>query len=99
MPVAQDPSALAALHRALLAQDAATLTGLGIAVPALGSLVLGLALAEGELGPAEAHALATLDERAQEEMWGTDEEALARRARLAADVALAARFIALSHAP
>ena len=32
--------------------------------------------------------LATLDERFQEELWGADEEAVQRRARIAADVAL-----------
>ena len=99
MPVAQDKLALHALQRALLAEDAACLAGLGIVVPVLGSLVLGLAVAAGELDPADAYELATLDERSQEELWGADADAVERRVRVAADVALAARFITLSRPP
>ncbi|TQF76792.1 chaperone, ATP12, partial [Elioraea sp. Yellowstone] len=71
------------------------LAALGVAVPALGSLVLGLALAERRIGPEEAHALATLDEAFQAEEWGQDAEAAARLAAIAADVRLAARILAL----
>jgi chaperone required for assembly of F1-ATPase len=97
--VAQEPAALVALAAAVSGFGALPLAALGVAVPALGSLVLGLALAEGVLGAAEAHAAATLDEAFQEELWGRDEEALARRARVGADVALAARFLDLLRAP
>ena len=93
--VPQDPAALAALTGALAVHGALPLAALGLAVPALGSLVLGLALAEGVLDAAEAHAAATLDETFQEELWGRDLEAAARRSRIAEDVALAARFLAL----
>jgi len=79
------------------AQDPDTLAGLGIAVPAMGSLVLGLALAAGELAAAEAQSLALLDELFQAEQWGEDAEAVARRAAIGADIALAARYIALTH--
>ena len=72
------------------------LAALGIAVPALGSLVLGLALAEGELDAATAHALGCLDELFQAELWGEDAEAAARRAGIAADIALAERFLRLT---
>ncbi len=96
MPVAQPPQALAALARAVAAHPPLALAALGVAVPALGSLVLGLALAAGRLDAPGAHALATLDERFQEEFWGLDPEAEARRARLAAEVELAARFLALA---
>jgi chaperone required for assembly of F1-ATPase len=65
-------------------------------VTALGSLVLGLALAEGRLDAPTAHALGVLDELFETEQWGEDAEAAARRAAIAADIALAARFIALS---
>jgi chaperone required for assembly of F1-ATPase len=98
MPVAQDPAALAALRRAVAAQTPVALSALGVAVPALGSLVLGLALAEGRLDAVEAHRLATLDEAFQEEFWGADAEAAARRARIAADVALAGRLLGLARA-
>jgi len=96
MPVAQEAQALTALERAVAARSPVEIAALGVAVPALGSLLLGLALAAGRVGPEEAHALATLDERFQEEFWGLDPEAAARRARLAEDIALAARLIALA---
>lgn len=96
--VKQDPAALASLRRVVAAADAWTLAGLGVAVPALGSLVLGLALAAQRLDPAEAHSLATLDARFQAEAWGVDEEAAARDRAVAADVALADRFMRLARA-
>ncbi len=99
MPVAQDPQALSALSRAVAGHPPLELAALGVAVPALGSLVLGLALAQGEIDAGRAHDLSTIDERFQEEFWGTDEEALARRAGLRADVMLAERLIGLARAP
>ena len=98
VPVGQPPAALAVLAAALAAQGPLGLAALGVAVPALGSLVLGLALAEGALAPQQAHALATLDQTFQEEFWGTDAEALARRRRIGEDVAIAARFLELLRA-
>jgi chaperone required for assembly of F1-ATPase len=96
MPVAQDPQALSALSRAVAAHPPVELAALGVAVPALGSLVLGLALSRGEVDGARAHDLATIDERFQEEFWGTDDEALARRAASRADVLLAERMFGLA---
>ncbi|WP_135470967.1 ATP12 family protein [Crenalkalicoccus roseus] len=95
MPVPQDATALAALRRAVAALGALELSALGVLVPGLGSLVLGLAVVHGRLEAAEAHRLATLDEAFQERFWGTDAEAAARRARIGAEVALAARLVAL----
>jgi chaperone required for assembly of F1-ATPase len=96
MPVQQDPTALAALQRVVGGLPPLHLVALGVLVPAFGSLVLGLAVVLGRLGPEEAHALATLDERHQEEFWGTDPEAATRRVHVARDVALAARLVALT---
>lgn len=98
MPVDQPPEALAALRRAVAAHPPIELAALGVAVPALGSLVLGLALSRGELDADRAHALATLDERFQEAFWGADAEALARREAAGAEVALAARTLDLARA-
>lgn len=94
--VPQPAQACAALRAALARRDPVSLAALGVAVPALGSLVLGLALAERRIGPDEAHALATLDEAFQIEHWGEDAEAAARRAALAEEVRLAARILALA---
>jgi chaperone required for assembly of F1-ATPase len=98
VPVRQHRDSVDAVRRVVHGYDAYVLAGLGIAVPALGSLVLGLALAEGVLDAAEAHRLGALDELFQAELWGEDEEAVRRRANIAADIALAERFIRLARA-
>jgi chaperone required for assembly of F1-ATPase len=95
-PIRQHRDTIAALRSAVGALEPEVLAALGIAVPALGSLVLGLALAEGRLDGAAAHALGALDENFQAEQWGQDAEAATRRAAIGADIALAARFIALT---
>jgi chaperone required for assembly of F1-ATPase len=94
--IRQHHDSISALRRAVGAMDSDVLAGLGIAVPALGSLVLGLALAAGALDAETAFALSALDELFQAEQWGEDAEAVARRASVAADVALAARYIDLT---
>jgi len=94
--IRQHHDSVAALQRVVARMDVHALAGLGIAVPALGSLVLGLALAEGTLDAETAAALGALDELFQAELWGEDAEAAARRAAVRADIALAARFIALT---
>ena len=94
--VKQHHDSIAALRRAVAALDVHALAGLGIAVPALGSLVLGLALAAGEIDAATAHALGALDELFQAEQWGEDYEAVDRRTRILADIVLAARYIDLT---
>jgi chaperone required for assembly of F1-ATPase len=95
-PIRQHHDSIDALRRAVARHDAYRLAGLGIAVPALGSLVLGLALAVGVLDAAEAHALGALDELFQIEQWGDDEEAARRRTHVAEDIAVAARFMRLA---
>jgi chaperone required for assembly of F1-ATPase len=94
--VKQHHDSVAALRRAVAALDMDVLAGLGIAVPALGSLVLGLALAAGEIDAETAFRLGALDELFQAEQWGDDYEAVDRRKRLLADVVLAARYIDLT---
>jgi chaperone required for assembly of F1-ATPase len=95
MPLAQDSLALAALYRVVARHDALTLAGLGLAVGGLGSLVLGLALLERRITPVAATEASLLDEHFQATLWGEDAEAAARRARVADDVALAARWLGL----
>jgi chaperone required for assembly of F1-ATPase len=94
--VAQDPAALAALARQVAAQTPLALAALGVAVPALGSLVLGLALAEAALDAAQAHALASLDETFQADLWGRDAAAEARRRQIGEDIAVAGRLLELA---
>jgi chaperone required for assembly of F1-ATPase len=95
MPVPQPATSLAALRKALADLSPLALAALGLAVPVLGSLVLGLALAHGRLDAAGAFVLSALDELDQEAVWGSDAEALVARARRAADVGLAGRLLAL----
>jgi chaperone required for assembly of F1-ATPase len=96
MPVAQDGAALVVLRAAVAGFDAFGLAGLGVIVPALGSLVLGLAVAEGALEIGAAYRLSILDELFEEEAWGVDGERMARRAAVERDLADAARFMALA---
>jgi len=95
MHVTQEPRALAALAQAVAVYCPSALAALGVAVPALGSLVLGLALAAGRLTAGEAHDLACLDELFQAGQWGEDDEAHARRRRIGEEVAVAGRFLEL----
>ena len=96
IPVTQPPEAVAGLRAALASHPAFVLAGLGILVPAAGSLVLGLAVAEGALGAEEAFQLACLDEIFQAEQWGEDAEAKKQRDSVRADIALATTFMRLS---
>jgi len=98
VPIVQPVQAMAALGEALLAYDQYRLAALSTAVAALGSLILGLALAEGRLTGAEAFALAQLEESFQNEQWGEDAEAALRRARLETEVEAAATVFGL-HRP
>ncbi len=95
----QGQEALAAVRRAIAARPAPVLAGLGLAIPALGSATLGLALADGALDAARAHELASLDELFQAELWGEDAEAARRRAHVGEEVALAERFMQLALMP
>ena len=94
--IRQHHDAITALRRTVASLDIYALAALGIVVPATGSLVLGLALSEGALDAATAHALGTLDDRFQEEEWGIDAEAQRRRTAIAADIALADRLVRLT---
>ncbi len=95
VPVAQKPATLHALAVAVAACDPIRLTALHAVTTASGSLIIGLALLEGELDADAAFAAAQLDETFQIERWGEDYEAADRRAALKADVATAARFLLL----
>jgi len=94
--IRQHQDSIAALRRAVAACDPYVLAGLGVIVPGVGSLVLGLALTLGSIDAAEIHTLGILDELFEEELWGVDAEAKARRDFLGADIAMATRFIRLA---
>jgi len=94
----QDPAAVARVHDVIARYSPDVLAALGIAIPSLGSAVLGVALADGAIDATTAHQAATLDECFEVEQWGDDPEAKARRDQAAADIALAERFIRLCSA-
>jgi chaperone required for assembly of F1-ATPase len=60
-----------------------------------GSLVIALALSEGQLSAGDAFAAAQLDELFQIERWGEDPIAAQRHAGIRQDIEAGARFLAL----
>ncbi len=96
MPHPQPAQSIARLHDIVAGATPWELAGLGIIVPALGSLVLGLAVAKRRLEPETAHELALLDELFETEAWGVDAEAERRRQTILQDIVEAARFMALA---
>ena len=95
LPQPQSPAALKAFAAAVAAQDNFRLTALHALTASCGSLVIALAVLEGQLDAGAAFAASQLDETFQAEAWGEDAEAAARRQALAEDIAAAARFLAL----
>ena len=71
------------------------LTVLTALVPAFGSLVLGMAVAEDALDGRDALALSLLDEHDQRSRWGTVAESEARDLALDREVGAATEFLAL----
>jgi chaperone required for assembly of F1-ATPase len=98
IPVAQPPASLYAFAAAVGEHDDFALAALHLATAACGSLVIALALIEGRLDAEAAFAASQLDESFQIEAWGADPEQAQRRQGLAADIAAAARFLALLRA-
>jgi chaperone required for assembly of F1-ATPase len=95
IPSSQPAASLAAFTAAVAAYEDFALTALHAATAACGSLVIALALFEGRLDAAEAFTASQLDESFQIEAWGEDREQAERRAALSAEIAAAARFLAL----
>jgi chaperone required for assembly of F1-ATPase len=98
LPAAQPDAAIAAVQAAVAAHDDFALAALHLATGAAGSVVIALALAEGEIDPEAAFAAAHVDELFQVERWGEDAEAAGRRDRILADLRAAADFIVLCRA-
>ena len=92
--VDQPPEVLASLRQALTKYDPFTLAGLHVVASITGSLVLALAVAEGEVIGAHAFALSRIDEIYQAEKWGEDAEAAKRAAALAHELDKAVELMA-----
>lgn len=95
MPVRQDPAALDRLAAPLFAATPFEMAALHDLVSISGSLVLGLAVAEGHLTSDQAWELSRIDEAWQIEHWGEDDEASESAAVKQAALAHAARFLGL----
>ena len=95
MPRPQPEAALARAHAVVDGFDDFRLAGLHSLVTISGSLVLGLAAAEGRVTAEEAGDAALLDELWHQEKWGADEEAALRIEGLRRTLAEAGRYMGL----
>lgn len=91
----QPPEAVDALTRILESYDDFALAALATLIQTAGSLVIGLAVAEGELTAEQGAHAAQLDELYQTERWGEDSEAVERRVTQLAEMVAARRFLEL----
>jgi chaperone required for assembly of F1-ATPase len=91
----QPTNSCAQLAQAVAARDAFALAGLSPLVTLSGSLVIGLAVAEGAVEAEEAWSAASVDEQWQAEKWGEDAEAAAALEARRRDFLAAARFLDL----
>ena len=98
MPVVQPRESVERVAAALHAFDGWCLAALGIAIPAAGSAVIGLAMAESRIDAAYAFDLSQIDESFQIKLWGEDPDAARRRAALRRDLDAAGRFLELCRA-
>jgi len=78
MALDQDPESLAALREAVAGYGNFGLTALYDLIGISGSIVIGLAVAEGACEPAQGWLISRIDEDHQIAQWGADEEAEAR---------------------
>jgi chaperone required for assembly of F1-ATPase len=95
IPRAQPEATVARLAAAVAAHDPFRLAALAPLVTISGSLLIALALAEGEIGLEEAWAAATLDETWQAEQWGADPLAAAAVEARRREFDAAYRFLTL----
>lgn len=92
MHIEQPAGSLAALRAALHARDPFRLAALHDLIAITGSLVLGLAIAEGRLSADEGFELSRIDEHWQVGQWGADDEATVNEGLKLAALREAARF-------
>ena len=98
IPKSQSAESLRAFAAAVTEHDDFALTALQVATAACGSLIIALALLEGQLDAQQAFATSQLDESFQIEGWGEDAEQARRRRALSADIDAAERFFSLLRA-
>ncbi|MQT11836.1 ATP12 family chaperone protein [Segnochrobactrum spirostomi] len=94
MPVAQPDESIAAIAAAVPASPALLVAAFHSLTTLTGSVLLALAVLHGRLAVEEAWAAASLDEDWNMELWGSDREALQRRAYRGREAEAAARVMA-----
>jgi chaperone required for assembly of F1-ATPase len=99
LPASQPEAAVARLRAAIEQLDDWRLVGLHGATTALGSVVLGLALLQGEIDVEEALAASLLDELFEIERWGRERDSERRQQALRRDVTAAATFLGCLRPP
>lgn len=95
LPIAQTGRSTVAVEAAIDAFDVYALAGLHLVTSACGSVVLGLAVADGRIDGAVAWELSLIDETFQMEEWGEDPDATKRRTGLLKDITAAADYLGL----
>lgn len=93
--VPQPPATLQVLGRRVASFPDFALAAFASMVATSGSLVIALALADGEITPEQAAHAAQVDELHQAERWGEDAEAIERRVAQLGDLVAARRFMDL----
>lgn len=91
--IEQDATALAALQARIVTADPFQLCALRAAVGICGSLIVGLAVAEGHLDIERAWQVVNIDEDWQKEKWGEDTQSAANRAGALAAFTQAAHML------
>lgn len=99
MPLDQPKALHQAVEKYFKTLDAMRLSAACLLASGFSSLALALAVLEKHIDSAEAFRLSRLEEEAQAEQWGRDEEADRRAGRLKEEVLTAERFLRLLDAP
>lgn len=95
MPVRQQKETIETLKMALKSFDDMLIAGLSLAVESSGSLILGLALAEGHMKAEDVLKAAELDVDYQAKTWGKDPVTQARQDAVLADLKACERWFAM----
>lgn len=95
LPISQPPEAMRTVGAVLDRMEPLALTAVLKLAPALGSILLGLAVIHGRLGAEEAYDLSVLEDSWQEQKWGQDDEAGQRREHVKSEVIAAVRLLTL----
>ncbi len=95
MPVEQSPALHKAVERYLHSLNEWQLAAFCVLSSGFSSLVLAIAVCEKHLGAREAFALSRLEEEAQAEQWGRDEEAEERAHKMQEEIVSAELFMHL----